>query len=85
MFGDILSCKVQTDLQGVSRGYGFVHYSNQESADKAVEKVNGMDIAGKKVYVAHFKSKKVAANMANNLDGASPRRTFTNVFIKNMP
>jgi len=87
MFGDILSCKVQTDLQGVSRGYGFVHYSNQESADRAVEKVNGMDIAGKKVYVAHFKSKKVAAQTQTMVypDGANVRRTFTNVFIKNMP
>jgi len=85
MFGDILSCKVQTDLQGVSRGYGFVHYSNQESADRAVEKVNGMDIAGKKVYVAHFKSKKVAA-LTQTMDGpTNVRRTFTNVFIKNMP
>jgi len=86
MFGDILSCKVATDQKGVSRGYGFVHYSSQESADKAVEKVNGMDIAGKKVYVAHFKSKKAELS-SNNLGavGAPVKRTFTNVFIKNMP
>jgi len=87
MFGDILSCKVATDQKGVSRGYGFVHYSSQENADKAVEKVNGMDIAGKKVYVAHFKSKKAELSSSNNLGavGAPVKRTFTNVFIKNMP
>lgn len=76
MFGDILSCKVAIDVHGKSRGYGFVHYQQQDSADKAVEKVNGMEIDGKKVYVAPFKTTK---------DRGPVQRAFTNVFIKNMP
>lgn len=51
-FGKILSCKVEVDSNGQSKGYGFVHYENQEDADQAVAKVNGMKIANKIVYVS---------------------------------
>jgi polyadenylate-binding protein len=35
MFGDILSCKVGTNSEGESLGYGFVHYVNPASAKKS--------------------------------------------------
>ncbi len=48
-FGNILSCKVSLDDHGNSRGYGFVHFETQESADVAILKVNGMLLNDKKV------------------------------------
>ena len=57
-FGNILSCKVATDDQGGSRGYGFVHYETQDAATLAVTKVNGMLLNGKKVFVGFFVPRK---------------------------
>ena len=58
-FGNVLSCKVATDEQGRSRGYGYVHYETAEAADTAIKAVNGMLLNDKKVYVGHHISRKV--------------------------
>ena len=41
--------------QPESKGYGFVHFETEESANKAVEKVNGKMLKEKKVFVGRFK------------------------------
>jgi len=76
MFGNILSCKVATDDKGESRGYGFVHYTLPESAEKAIAKVNGMVIAEKKVTVAEFVPKE---------QRQAGTRRFTNIYIQSIP
>ena len=75
-FGNILSCKIMTDENGQSKGFGFVHFETQEAADNAINKVNGMLLADKKVYVGRFMSRNQRA------DAGGPRK-FTNIFIKN--
>jgi polyadenylate-binding protein len=75
-FGNILSCKIMTDENGQSKGFGFVHFETQEAADNAINKVNGMLLADKKVYVGRFMSRNQRA------DVSGPRK-FTNIFIKN--
>jgi len=50
-FGNILSCKVATDENGKSKGYGFVHFASAESAERSIAKVNGMLLGNMKVYV----------------------------------
>ena len=61
-FGNVLSCKVATDEQGRSRGYGYVHYETAEAADTAIKAVNGMLLNDKKVYVGHHISRKVCVD-----------------------
>ncbi len=51
VFGNILSCKVAME-DGVSKGYGFVHYETAEAAENAIKHVNGMLLKDKKVYVS---------------------------------
>lgn len=78
-FGNILSCKVVCDING-SKGFGFVHYESDESAQRAIEKVNGMLMEDKKVFVARFKSRN--DRMREFGDAA---KNFTNLFVKNLP
>ncbi|KAL7125278.1 hypothetical protein ABFS83_14G107000 [Erythranthe nasuta] len=76
-FGNILSCKVATNTSGQSMGYGFVQYVNEESAQKAIEQLNGMLLNGKQVYVGPFLRKQ-------EREMSTDKTKFTNVFVKNL-
>lgn len=76
-FGHILSCKVEVDENGVSKGFGYVHYETQEEAEQAISKVNGMLMNDKQVFVGPFKPRKERNTEEN-------KHRFTNVFIKNL-
>ena len=77
-FGNILSCKVVVDQDGESRGFGFVHFEEQEAADECIAKVNGMLMNGKQVYVGpHIPRKE---RQIEDLTGDN----FTKVFFKNL-
>lgn len=78
-FGSILSCKVATDDKGTSKGYGFVHFETEEAANDAIEKVNGMLLNGKKVYVGKFIPRKEREKALGE-----KAKLFTNVYVKNL-
>ncbi|RLM48741.1 hypothetical protein C2845_PMPSC004508 [Panicum miliaceum] len=73
-FGTILSCKVATDPStGQSKGYGFVQYESEESAQDAINRLNGMLADDKKIFVGlHMRRQ-------------NRKVKFTNVYIKNLP
>lgn len=79
-FGNILSCKVVDEDGNTSKGYGFVHFESDESATRAIEKVNGMMLADKKVFVGRFKSR--GDRMREFGERA---KQFTNLYVKNLP
>jgi polyadenylate-binding protein len=76
-FGNILSCKVVTDGKGNSKGYGFVHYETQEAAEQAINKVHGMLLNGKIVFVGVFIPRK------ERCPGTDPDK-FTNLYVKHL-
>ena len=76
LFGNILSCKVVADrMTGESKGYGFVHYETTEAAEEAIEKINGMCIANREVFVGPFVKRDQRPGVTN----------WTNVYVKNLP
>uniref|UniRef100_A0A8C7GJK1 Polyadenylate-binding protein n=1 Tax=Oncorhynchus kisutch TaxID=8019 RepID=A0A8C7GJK1_ONCKI len=91
-FGNILSCKVGRERDAFwlllfwcvvcdengSKGYGFVHFETQEAAERAIEKMNGMLLNDRKVFVGRFKSRK-----EREAELGARAREFTNVYIKN--
>ncbi|KAM7140602.1 polyadenylate-binding protein 4-like [Molossus nigricans] len=77
VFGKILSSKVMCDDQG-SRGYAFVHFQNQTSADRAIEEMNGTLLKDCRLFVGPFKNRRDReAELQNKAN------EFTNVYIKN--
>ncbi|KAG0493380.1 hypothetical protein HPP92_004374 [Vanilla planifolia] len=75
-FGHVISCKLATDLSGQSKGYGFVQFEKEEEAQNAIEKLNGMCLNDKAVYVGPFLRKQERENTVN-------KTKFNNVFVKN--
>eukprot|EP00262_Sarcandra_glabra_P021881 TRINITY_DN9428_c4_g1_i1.p1 TRINITY_DN9428_c4_g1~~TRINITY_DN9428_c4_g1_i1.p1 ORF type:complete len:651 (-),score=142.15 TRINITY_DN9428_c4_g1_i1:244-2196(-) len=76
-FGTVLSCKVATDNTGQSRGYGFVQFEQDEAAQSAIKRLNGMLINDKQVYVGLFVRRQ-------ERDRAIGSPKFTNVYVKNL-
>ncbi|GMH13257.1 hypothetical protein Nepgr_015098 [Nepenthes gracilis] len=76
-FGNILSCKIATDGKGNSKGYGFVQFENEDSAENAIDKLNGMLIDDKQVYVGQFLCKQGRESAVN-------KTKFNNVYVKNL-
>lgn len=77
-FGSILSCKIALDQNNESKGFGFIQFTNPESADKAIASVNNMLLEGKQVFVGNFVSRKERQLPASALK-------FTNVYVKDLP
>lgn len=75
--GNIVSCKIAIDSNGRSKGYGFVQFENEESAQKAIEKLNGMLLNDKNLYVGSFIPKQERDNVVD-------KSKFNNVFVKNL-
>lgn len=76
MFGAIISCKVASGPNGASRGYGFVQYEIEDAAKQAIERVNGMLIGGRKVFVGPFKKRGVDDDVKEGGENSLYARNF---------
>jgi len=75
-FGDILSCKIALNENGISKGFGFVHFQREADAADAISKQNKELFKGQEVFVGHFVPKKERNKMKDS--------SWTNVYIKNL-
>ena len=75
VFGNILSCKVATDDQGVSKGYGYVHFETAEAAQDAIQKFNGTLIDDVEVHVGLFVKRQDRVG----------QNDWTNLYVKQFP
>lgn len=65
-YGEVSSVKIITDkFSGRSKGFGFIEMPDDESAQKAINELNGAEVSGRKIVVNKAEEKK---------DG--PRREF---------
>ena len=54
--GEVVEANIVTDkMTGKSRGFAFVEMAKEEDVKKAIEKLNGSDVGGRKIFVAEAK------------------------------
>ncbi|KAF7731463.1 Protein phosphatase PP2A regulatory subunit B [Apophysomyces ossiformis] len=56
-YGSITSSVISRDVEGRSRGFGFVNFEKHEDANEAVEQLNDTEFHGEKLYVARAQKK----------------------------
>src|SRR5882757_6298140 len=61
-YGEVSSVKIITDREtGRSKGFGFVEMTDDESAQKAIDGLNGTEIGGRTVAVSQAEERKPGA------------------------
>ncbi|KAG8131900.1 hypothetical protein E2320_009802 [Naja naja] len=75
-FGRIESIQLMMDSEtGRSKGYGFITFSDSECAKKALEQLNGFELAGRPMKVGHVTERTDASSASSFLDNDELERT----------
>ena len=88
-FGLITSAVLNLDVDGKSKGFGFVNFDSHESAEKAVEALNEKDINGKKLFVGRAQKRNERdEELRRTFDAAKMERLAklqgVNLYVKNI-
>lgn len=79
MFGSIVSCKVATNENGESKGFGFIQYSSVKAAKTAISNCQNAKIGSNILEVMTYNKP------AKDSKISSEPVPFTNVYMKNFP
>ena len=74
-YGDISSGKIEYDENGISKGYGYIYYYDESSAETAKLNLNNKEFYGKKIKVVNLIPGKYKKTNNNNLT----------IFVLNLP
>ncbi|KAM6980326.1 RNA-binding protein 39a isoform 2-T2 [Aplochiton taeniatus] len=75
-FGRIESIQLMMDSEtGRSKGYGFITFADSECAKKALEQLNGFELAGRPMKVGNVTERTDASNASSFLDSDELERT----------
>jgi RNA recognition motif-containing protein len=73
--GTVEKAVVVTDkFSGQSRGFGFVEMADQESAEKAVQSLNGTDFKGRTIKIDHARENSAPRRSGPGGGGGGGRR-----------
>uniref|UniRef100_A0A1B6CLK4 RRM domain-containing protein n=1 Tax=Clastoptera arizonana TaxID=38151 RepID=A0A1B6CLK4_9HEMI len=68
-FGKINNIQLVLDTDGRSKGYGFITFRNSEDAERALEQLNGFELAGQPMRVGNFHNSEDAKRALEQLNG----------------
>jgi len=73
VYGDIVSGKIEYDENGISKGFGYIYYYTEESAENAKKNLNGKFFYGK------------ALEIVNLIPGKKTKTNSITLFVLNIP
>ncbi|XP_032377827.1 RNA-binding protein 39 isoform X9 [Etheostoma spectabile] len=75
-FGKIEGIQLMMDSEtGRSKGYGFISFADAECAKKALEQLNGFELAGRPMKVGHVTERSDSSTASSFLDNDELERT----------
>jgi nucleolin len=84
-YGEVTNSRVVTDNRGLSKGFAYLEFANQESANDALNALDQKVFQGRRLSVQYHRRRTPAGrereNRANNTSSAPPSKTL---FIGNM-
>ena len=72
-YGDIVSGKIEYDENGISKGFGYIYYYTEESAEEAKKNLNGKCFFGKPLEIV------------NLIPGKKNKSNTITLFVLNVP
>ena len=72
-YGDIVSGKIEYDENGISKGFGYIYYYTEESAEEAKKNLNGQSYFGKQLEIV------------NLIPGKKNKSNTITLFVLNLP
>jgi RNA recognition motif-containing protein len=79
-FGEIGECIaaniVRDKYSGNSRGFGFVEMASEEEAQEAIRRLNGEELAGRKIIVQEARPKREPQRTSFNRSGFRRRERY---------
>ncbi|KAL5059698.1 hypothetical protein RYX36_031302 [Vicia faba] len=76
-YGNILSSKIVISEDGKSKGFGYIQFGSEESANDDIQKMNGSTVRDKQIYVGKFIRK-------SERSLPEPDAKYTNLYVKNL-
>ena len=86
-YGDIVSGKIEYGENGISKGFGYINYYTEESAEEAKKNLNGKSFFGKNIEIVNLiPMKKNRSNTINlfviNIPKDATEEELRNIFEK---
>ncbi|KJX99174.1 hypothetical protein TI39_contig370g00003 [Zymoseptoria brevis] len=83
-FGEVVSSKVVTDARGLSKGFAFVEFSDQEAANRAKQELNHTEFEGRRLSVQYHLKKDRREGGFSPREGGTRNKPSKTLFIGNM-
>ncbi|KAI1075806.1 RNA-binding domain-containing protein [Whalleya microplaca] len=85
-YGEIVSINIGRDARGLSRGFGFISYTDKEGAEKAVQEAHKSFWHGRRINVDFRKAPRTPEERASERgEPLSPSEPTSSLYIGNIP